>query len=124
MIPTPKAVLRQPVYRPLLDVLDGHFMTSQELAERWRYTDDHLSNLRRGGKGPPYTKLMNGAIRYRVADVIEAELAGSAGPVSLDEILLAVSACASVPAEARVTIIEHLRGAFRASGPKPAAGTA
>lgn len=77
----PRKILGGAAYRPLLEMLDDVFMTSGELAGRWRLSDDHLSNVRRAGKGPDWVKLPTGAVRYRAADVIASELAGTGGPL-------------------------------------------
>lgn len=114
MIPhVPSAVERHPVYRPLLDVLDSVLMTSGELAKHWRFSEDHLSNLRRAGKGPPFLRLVTGSVRYRVKDILESELAGTRGPLTVDDVCLALSACAALTLEQRAAAIDHIRAAFK-----------
>lgn len=110
MVPNIKrAIYAEPAYKPLLSLLEGMYMTAGQLAVRWNYSEDHLSNLRRDGKGVPWIKLPTGAIRYKVEDVVAAELRAAAGPLSLSAVCLAVAACESVPKEHRAAIVEHLR---------------
>lgn len=117
MIPkVPAIVLRTAAFQPLLDLLDSSYLTAAELADRWRYTDDHLSNLRRAGKGPRFIRLPdNGRVLYPASGVIENELRGETR-LSLDVVLLAVSSCASVPVDQRAAIIEHIKTALRTAG--------
>ena len=61
----------------------------------------------------PWMRLPTGGIRYRVSEIIGAELRGTAGPLTLDHALLAVSACPGVSAADKVKVIEHLRTALR-----------
>ena len=90
------------------------YITPTELAERWRYTQDHLANLRRVAKGPRFLKLVEtGGIRYSMADVIDAEIRSTKGRLTVDDLALAISACAAVPEEIRVAIIEHVRSVLK-----------
>ena len=114
MIPNiPKGIYKEALFDPVCRMLDGVFMTAAELAAHWRYSDDHLANYRRANKGPPWMRLPTGGIRYRLSDIIGAELRGTAGPLTLDHALLAVSACPGVSAADKVKVIEHLRTALR-----------
>ena len=111
----PKLVIENVLYAPLLDVLDGQFITSRELAERWRYSEDHLANLRRAGKGPRFVKLRDtGAVRYYLSDVIAAELEGTAGRLEIDDVLTAIASCPKVAPEVRETLLRHVRSALEA----------
>jgi hypothetical protein len=69
--------------RPLLEtqpaVEDDILMTTQELADRWRLDPGSLANLRTRGEGPPFLKLENGSVRYKVRDVLDAETIGARG---------------------------------------------
>jgi hypothetical protein len=114
MIPLiPRKAANVDAYRPLLDLLDSIMLTPAELGAHWRYSDDHLCNLRRAGKGPPWVRLPTGAIRYRASDIMAAEIAGTCGGLTLDQVCLAVSACAEVPLEARAALIAHLTRTLR-----------
>lgn len=58
-----------------LDVL----LSPADVASRYGYRVSSLANARHLGTGPRFVKLGNGAIRYRLRDVLEWEL-GSARP--------------------------------------------
>jgi hypothetical protein len=49
----------------------NEFLTTRELAERWKKSASSIVNARRLGKGPPFVKL--GGIRYKLADVVKYE---------------------------------------------------
>ena len=46
----------------------SHFLTTRDLAERWRVSQGTLRNWRCAGKGPPYVTI-GGGIRYDIKDV-------------------------------------------------------
>ena len=48
------------------------FLTTNELAERWRVSVDSVLRWRREGKAPPFYTI-HGSILYRLADVEELE---------------------------------------------------
>jgi len=48
------------------------FLTTKELAERWRVTEKSVLKWRREGKAPPFYTIHN-RILYRLADVEELE---------------------------------------------------
>jgi|TARA_R100001510_G_C7613554_1_gene176364 predicted site-specific integrase-resolvase len=50
------------------------FLTSQELAERWRVHLDSIYRWRREGK-PPSFYTINGKILYKLAEIEDLELA-------------------------------------------------
>ena len=54
-------------------VIDRQFLTTYELAARWRKSQRTLENLRTNNKGISYYKI-NGSVRYDLLDVIEYEL--------------------------------------------------
>ena len=54
-------------------VIDRQFLTTYELAARWRKSQRTLENLRTNNKSIPYYKI-NGSVRYDLLDVIEYEL--------------------------------------------------
>ena len=108
----PRYTTDEAVFRPLMERIAGHLLTAGEAAKHLRYSPNHLSNLRKAGKGWPWLVLPTGAIRYRASDVLLGELAAEHGPLTVDRVVLAVTACQSVPVEHRMTIIDHLRRAF------------
>ena len=48
------------------------FLTTEELADRWRVTVDSVYRWRKEGKAPPFYTIHN-RILYRLADVEELE---------------------------------------------------
>ena len=48
------------------------FLTTEELADRWRVTVDSVYRWRKEGKAPPFYTI-HGSILYRLADVEELE---------------------------------------------------
>lgn len=116
MLPTPKNVIHAPLFRPLLNVLDDVLLTADEVAQRFRLTVDTLSNQRRANVGLPFVKFETGAVRYRASDVIAYQIHGSAGPVTLNEVELAISAASDVPEHYRVRVLETVRAALTSRG--------
>lgn len=107
--PTPALLApHEPLARLCGDVL----VTTEELSAHWRMAAGHLGNLRRAGRGVPYIKLPTGAVRYRLADVLAAEVVNTHGDITLDRIELAISALRRIPAETRNEIVEHLKAFF------------
>lgn len=104
------------VERTTFDLGADKLLTSSELAERWRFTLDHLSNLRARKRGIPWIEIDTGgnrkAIRYRLADVLEAERTGTAGPVNLGRVVSAVASCSDASPEARAAIRRRLEELF------------
>lgn len=119
MLPAPHLSGSDPDrYAAVLGLVDGVLISSADLARHWGYSENHLANLRRDeAKGLPFIKLPTGGVRYRLSEVLAAEIAGTVGPITLDRVLLAVAACPGVPAEARAAIAEHLRASFRTGRP-------
>lgn len=99
-----------PAYHALVALLDSVLLTSEELAAHWRYSPEYLSNLRRRN-GPPYVKLASGSIRYRLSDIMDWEIAGARGPVTLDAITLAMASAPTLTDAQRAAVVEHLRAA-------------
>ena len=48
------------------------FLTTKELADRWRVTEKSVLKWRKEGKAPPFYTI-HGSILYRLADVEELE---------------------------------------------------
>lgn len=109
----PKSIFCVGALEPVLALLDDTFMTPGELAKHWRYDGPgSLANLRRAGKPPKFVKLPGGAVRYRVSDILRCELEATQGPLDLDGILLAISACVAISLDDRKAVIEHVKGAL------------
>lgn len=57
---------------------EKEMITTEELAERWGMTRDHMEVKRMRGEGPPWIKLGDGStapVRYRMVDVLAYEQA-------------------------------------------------
>ena len=113
MLPYPESrIPKSDAYKPLTELLDSILVTNDYLSQHWGYSENHLSNLRRLQKGPPWVKLPTGAIRYRLSEIAAAEIAGTQGALTLERVQLAVSACSALSAEQRAAVIAHLESAF------------
>lgn len=112
MIPLkPRILHRVAAYRPLLEMLADVLLTSDELCGHWRYTPTHLCNIRKHGK-VPYIKLASGGIRYRVSEIIAAEIEGTSGPITVEQICLALAACEGLSTKDREIAQAHVRKSF------------
>ena len=113
MLPAVKRVLNKPEgYEPLLQLLSDVFVTSSELAAHWRYTQTHLCNLRKRNAGVPHIKLASGGVRYRLSDIIAAEIEGTSGPMTIERVCLALAACKDLSAQDRAIAQAHIRMVF------------
>ena len=114
-LPIPPAVVASDgTYAPLLALLHDTLLKPKQVAARWGQGEDHLAALRRSRRGVPFIRLSGskngkGSIRYRLSDLIDAELSGAAGPISLERVCLAIASCPDVSKEARVKIQMHVR---------------
>ena len=88
------------LYGPILDLLNSRYLTPMQLASRWKWTDQHLANLRRAGKGPAFIRLSR-SVRYPLSEILAWELAGQSTHVTPDRIGLAVATLTDLPAEKR-----------------------
>lgn len=60
--------------------IDDAYLTSTELAERWRMKEASLRNMRWRGKGPRYIQRgERGKVLYKVADIEEYEAENTHG---------------------------------------------
>ena len=55
------------------DERSGPFLNQKELARRWKLSSRTLERWRWEGRGPPYVKIYNGRILYRLSDIREIE---------------------------------------------------
>jgi hypothetical protein len=110
-----------PAYAPLVNLLKDTLIRPRELAERWRYNDDHLANLRRRKLGVPWLRLPSasgaadkpmGAIRYRLSEIVAAEIDGIGGALSLDRVSLVISSCDFLSDAQRAGVIAKLSSVF------------
>jgi predicted DNA-binding transcriptional regulator AlpA len=113
MLHVPTAQLAAPCYGPLLDLLGEHYVTPKALAARWRWSEQHLANLRKRRRGPTFVKL-GGSVRYPLSEVLAWELsARERRPYSVtrDALALAV-ASAPVSERERAILLDHLDAAL------------
>ena len=108
MLQVPPAVKFSPSWAPLAEVLEGTFATSAELASRWRISVEHLSNLRSTGRGPAFTKLYSGSVRYPISEIIGAELHGASYHVTQERLSLALATMPGLDPALRARIEQHL----------------
>ena len=57
------------------------YLTSKELADRWRLSDQTLANWRHAGKGPPYIRV--GAREYTTLSIKVVQFLNRLGQKSL-----------------------------------------
>lgn len=107
MIPAPRIVQLHPAYAGLLAVLGSHYVTTAELARRWRWSVQHMTNMRRAGAGPAYVKLGR-AVRYSVAEVVAWEIAGHSPHITRDRLQTAIAALQGYTLDQRADIIAQL----------------
>ena len=108
----PPPISTDAAYAPLLALMRDRFVSSAELAKRWHYSENHMSNMRRRGKLLPYIRLPGGRILYRLSDVILAELGGVNGPITLDQTLIFLSALHWLDPVTRKHLADEFRKAF------------
>jgi hypothetical protein len=84
------------------------YMTPEEVANRLRQSTQTLANLRARGEGLPFVKLSNGAIRYKMADVIRMERDGLCG-FSWAVLAKAIGRFGEISPAVRDRLIAHLR---------------
>jgi hypothetical protein len=99
-------------FRPLLNMLSDVLITSDELCRHWRLTPTHICNLRKLKKGAPFIKLPSGGIRYRVSEILAAEVRGRGGPLTVDCVCLVLAACEELTVEQRAIAQRHVRNAL------------
>lgn len=109
MIAVPHNLTVDPAFRPFLDLIEAQFLTTEEIARRWRFHPQSVHNMRRNGVGPAFVKLQGGAVRYRVSEVLAHELFGHGGGLTMDRVAAALATCPGLNVAARDKIESHLR---------------
>lgn len=114
--PVPPNIDR-PAFAPLVALLRDTLIKPSDLIRRWGQSADHLSSCRRRGVGIPFIRLPGvkpgkGSIRYRLSDVIAAELQGMSGPLSLERVCLVVAGLTELSEVQRAAVVSALRRAF------------
>lgn len=114
MLPVPASLPAR--FKPLADLLEGVMVTPVDLSRRWNLSDQTLSNDRTNGRGLPFVKLPMGSVRYRVAEILAAELAGTRGPLTVDRVALELSVMPEVSDTLAAAILTRLKQALEAPG--------
>ena len=107
----PLPTLTHPAFHPVRALLADSFVTPSELAERWRYTQSHLANLRRQAKGIPWAQPA-GRVLYRTADVIHAELSSTSGPLTSERVCQLISVADHLSVDDRAKLISLFRSFY------------
>lgn len=94
-------------YAPVLDLIETRYLTAAQVAHRWKWSTQHLANLRRRNNGPAFVRLGR-SVRYPLHEILAWEIAGQSNHVTKDRIELAVAALTDLPAEQRNKIAEIL----------------
>ena len=87
--------------------IDDIYMTAAEVASRLRLSVETLANARSRGEGMPWTKI-HGRVLYRMADVLDAEAAGSEG-FTWARLERALASYEGLSVPAREKVMAHLR---------------
>lgn len=117
-LPISPELTKHECYKPVVSLLQDRLVPPRALAERWSYTEDHLSNLRRANHGLPWIRLplgpkgTKGGIRYRLSDIVAAEIDGNFGQVTLSQVEIAVASCPALTLDLRAAVQAHLRTAL------------
>lgn len=90
---------------------EDQYLTPRQLSERWLIDPGSLANLRSRGEGPPFLKLENGSVRYRVADVLAVETDAARG-FSFQRLETALAACPAIEPQQITPLMEFLRRAL------------
>lgn len=101
-----------PRYKPLADLVGGFMVPPTVLSARWGTSTQTLANWRSTGKGLPAMRMPEGAIRYRVSEILAAEIAGTHGPLSVDRVALELSVMPDVSADLAAKIVDRLKAAM------------
>lgn len=108
----PATMTNVAAFRPVLDMCESVLLKSSEVAQHYRYTEEHLCNLRKRNRGWAFIKLEAGGVRYRLSEILSAELAGTCGPLTIERVCQALAACSALTVDQRALAQEHIRLAF------------
>lgn len=110
MLQTPAKIPAR--YSAFAALLDGAMVNSNALAARWNTSAQTLANWRAMGRGLPYVILPEGSIRYRVREILDAEIWGTRGPLSVERVALELSLMPEVSEPVAAAIVARLRAAM------------
>lgn len=110
MLPVPEYVRRSDYFRPMLALCDDVFLTADEVASRWRYATQYVNNMRRNRRGPAFLKLgSNGAIRYRLRDVLAYEIDGQCRTLTQERVAAAIASFPGLDPTKAAELAAHVR---------------
>lgn len=117
MLPAPSPTQQlHPAYAPILAMCQTVLVTAQEAAKHLRYHPHHLHNMRSSKAGPAWLKLgENGAVRYRLSELLAWEIAGHRGALTLERVSLALATVPGMTVEMRQKIDAHLQAVLGAN---------
>jgi hypothetical protein len=96
-------------FEALTRILDGMVVAPRVLADRWAYSEQTLANARSAGKGLPWFQTPTGGIRYRLSEILAAELSSTRGPLTVDRVALELEAIPELSDKARHVILSRLK---------------
>jgi len=110
--------LCHPAHEPIVRLLRDTLITPKVLAERWSYSVIHLANLRRPGLGLSSIKLptgpKSGGVRYRLSEIVAAELHGTSGPIDRERVALAIVGCPDISDHQKAAVLKWVVAALDA----------
>ena len=90
------------------------FLTTAELAERWRISVHTINGWRARSEGPAWVKLETGTVLYRASVILEWETSGARG-LTLPRVIESIQAFTGLDATTKAALAEHVRSALTAS---------
>jgi hypothetical protein len=93
--------------------VDDVYMTTEEVAARWRMDVRNLANMRTDGEGPPFTKPGGGRVLYKMSDILACEARSTRG-FSWSKLSKALDAYPRLNASERDRLLDHLKKALKA----------
>jgi hypothetical protein len=114
--PIPAGLLAEH-HAPILALLSDTLLTADQVAARWQQSPQTLANARRSNTSLPFLKLpRSGHVRYRLSDVIAAELAGMRGPITVEVVRLAIMGTPGLSPAVRDAVVARIAELTTAAG--------
>lgn len=90
------------------EALSDPWLTSHELADYWKMSPQTLTNWRNQKRGPRFTKLATGAIRYKASTILDYEAARGTG-LSWESLVDAVNGAKGLTDRQKRDLLKHIR---------------
>lgn len=90
------------------------FLTTAELAERWRISVHTINGWRARSEGPEWVKLETGTVLYRASVILAWEANGARG-LTVPRVVESIQAFTGLDATTKAALAEHVRSALTAS---------